>query len=261
MKTKILTAIFLIIVSITGKLQAQEDRNHGIIWSSLRGLEYEIKAGFNIGGTTPLPLPEEIRALTGYSPTICFAIEGDIIKWLGKEQKWGIILGLRLETKGMEAKARTKNYSMEIIGDGGERLKGNWTGRVKTKYRGSFFTIPLTAAYKLSPRVRVNAGPYVSFSTNGDFSGHVYEGYLRENTPTGNKVQFEGDRVAPYDFSDDLRKIQYGVQAGVNWKAFKHLMVSADINWGLNDIFQKDFNTITFAMYPVYLNVGFGYAF
>jgi len=30
---------------------------------------------------------------------------------------------------------------------------------------------------------------------------------------------------------------------------------------GLNDIFKKDFDTIAFAMYPIYLNVGFGYAF
>ena len=45
------------------------------------------------------------------------------------------------------------------------------------------------------------------------------------------------------------------------WRAFKHLNVYADLTWGLNDIFQKDFDTITFAMYPIYLNVGFGYAF
>lgn len=261
MKKNILIIVLLIFIGTMSSVQAQEDRNHGIIWSSLRGLEYEVKAGFNIGGTAPLPLPEEIRAIRGYSPTVCFSIEGNIIKWLGKEKKWGVILGLRMENKGMETKARTKNYSMEIIGDGGERLKGNWTGMVKTKYRGSFFSIPLMAAYKISPRVRLNAGPYVSFTTNGDFSGHVYEGYLRKDNPTGDKVQFEGDKIAPYDFSDDLRSTQWGVQAGVNWKAFKHLTVSGDLIWGLNDIFKKDFNTITFAMYPIYLNIGFGYAF
>ena len=36
---------------------------------------------------------------------------------------------------------------------------------------------------------------------------------------------------------------------------------TADLNWGMNDIFNKDFKTITFDMYAVYLNVGFGYAF
>ena len=114
---------------------------------------------------------------------------------------------------------------------------------------------------KLSERVRLSAGPYVSFKTSGDFSGHVFDGYLREGDPTGNKVVFEGESVAPYDFSEELRTFQWGVQAGVTWRAFKHLNVHADLQWGLNDIFQKDFNTITFAMYPIYLNVGFGYAF
>lgn len=129
----------LIIISAATKIDAQEDQNHGIIWSTLHGLEYEIRAGVNIGGATPLPLPEEIRALTGYNPNINLSIEGQITKWFAKEKKWGMILGLRIENKGMEAKARVKNYGMEIIGDGGERLSGNWTGKVKTKFRASYF--------------------------------------------------------------------------------------------------------------------------
>ena len=206
---KILWLIASLILTATCRLQAQEDRNRGIIQSALYGLEYEVKAGFNIGGTSPIPLPQEIRALTGYSPNINFSIEGDIIKWLGKEKEWGVILGLRLENKGMEAEARTKNYSMEIIGSGGERMKGNWTGMVKTKFRASYFTIPVLAAWKANPRLRFNFGPYFSIMTNGDFTGYV----------------------------------------------------NADLTWGLNDVFQKDFQTITFAMYPIYLNAGFGYAF
>lgn len=260
MKRNILIVLF-IILGVSSGLQAQEDRNKSITQSAVYGLEYEIKAGFNVGGAAPLPLPEEIRAIKGYSPNVNFAIEGDIIKWLGKKKEWGIILGLRLETKGMETKARTKNYSMEIFGDGGEKLKGNWTGMVKTKFRASYFSVPVLAAWKLSPRVRLSAGPYFSIKTSGDFSGHVYDGYLRENDPTGNKVKFEGDSEAPYDFSNDMRSLLWGVQAGVTWRAFKHLNVHADLNWGLNDIFKKDFNTITFAMYPIYLNVGFGYSF
>lgn len=260
-KRNILWLIMSFVVATTTQLHAQEDRNRGIIQSALYGLEYEVKAGFNIGGTSPIPLPKEIRALTGYSPNINFSIEGDIIKWIDKEKKWGVILGLRLESKGMEAEARTKNYSMEIIGNGGERMKGNWTGMVKTKFNASYFTVPILTAWKANQRTRVHFGPYVSLLTRGDFSGYVFDGYLREGDPTGNKVNFEGDSTAPYDFSDDLRKFQWGLQAGISWRAFKHLNVNADLTWGLNDIFQKDFQTITFAMYPIYLNVGFGYAF
>lgn len=260
-KKNILITCVIMLMGVAGRLNAQEDRNHGIIWSSLRGLEYEIKAGFNVGGTSPLPLPQEIRKITGYKPTICFSIEGNVIKWFDTYKKWGMILGVRLENKGMETNARVKNYGMEIIGDGGERLQGNWTGNVKTKVRNSYLSVPVLAAMKVNSRLRVSAGPYVSYMTSGDFSGNAYDGYLRKDNPTGTKVEFSGDRVAPYDFSKNLRNFNWGVQAGVNWKAFKHLSVYGDLVWGLNDIFEKDFKTISFPMYPIYLNVGFGYSF
>lgn len=263
MKTRhnFLWVILLLLVAGVSSLRAQEDRNRGIIQSALYGLEYEIKAGFNIGGATPLPLPVEIRALTRYRPNVNLAIEGNIVKWVDKAKEWGILLGFRMETRGMEAEARTKNYRMEIIGNGGERMKGNWTGMVNTRYRASFFTVPLLATWKVNDRWRLNLGPYVSFMTSGDFTGYVFDGYLREGDPTGNKVSFEGESVASYDFSDDLRNFQWGLQAGASWRAFKHLNVHAALEWGLNDIFRKDFETITFAMYPIYLNIGFGYTF
>ena len=182
-------------------------------------------------------------------------------KWLDTKKKWGIITGLRLENKGMRTKATVKNYNMEIIGYDGNRLKGNWTGGVRTKVQNSYITIPVLAAYKLNPRTTLKLGPYFSYLMDGDFSGHVYEGYLRETNPTGDKINFTNGAIATYDFSGDLRKFQWGVQAGVDWKAFKHLKVHADLNWGLNDIFNKDFKTVTFDMYAIYLNVGFGYAF
>ena len=68
-------------------LKAQQERNQGIIWSSLRGLEYTVKAGINIGGTAPVPLPREIRAIDSYRPTLCVSIEGDIKKWFGESKE------------------------------------------------------------------------------------------------------------------------------------------------------------------------------
>lgn len=240
---------------------AQRERTQPLVWSSLHGLEYEIKAGFNIGGTLPIPFPEEIRSIDGYNPTLSITIEGNITKWLGEKKKWGIITGLKLENKGMRTKATVKDYSMEIIGDGGEKTSGHWTGGVRTKVQNSYLTVPILAVYKLTPRWNLKAGPYFSYLMDGDFSGHVYDGYLREEDPTGPKVEFKDGKIATYDFSNELRKFQCGVQVGADWKAFKHLKVYADLNWGMNDIFKKDFNTITFNMYPIFLNVGFGYAF
>lgn len=260
MKKNISILFFCLILLASASVHAQEDRNSGIIKSALIGLEYEVKAGFSIGGTSPLPLPVEIREISGYRPTVSIAIEGNVTKWIDKEQKWGVIVGARLENKGMKTDARVKNYKMEIV-DGGSTVKGYWTGMVKTKVKNSYITIPVLAAYKVAPRWQLNLGPYFSYMMEGDFSGDVYDGYLREETPIGNKVVFEDGKSAPYDFSKDLRRFQFGAQLGAEWKAFKHLNVYADLTWGLNDIFKKDFETVTFAMYPIYLNLGFGYAF
>lgn len=242
-------------------LQAQEDRSKSIIRSATNGLEYEVKAGFNVGGTSPLPLPQEIRSIDSYNPNLSISIAGEITKWLGVQQKWGIIVGLRLENKSMKTEATVKNYSMEIIGTEGEKVSGAWTGGVRTKVQNSYLTLPVLATYKLAPRWNLKAGPYVSYLIDGEFSGNVYEGYLREGNPTGAKVEFKNGQTASYDFSSDLRRFQWGAQLGAEWKAFKHLNVYADLTWGLNDIFKEDFKTVSFAMYPIYLNLGFGYAF
>ena len=82
---------------------------------------------------------------------------------------------------------------------------------------------------------------------------------MRTPDQTGSRVDFTGESIATYDFSDNLRKFQWGLQLGGEWRAFKHLNVYADLTWGLNDIFKKDFDTIS--LYPIYLNIGFGYAF
>lgn len=258
-----MAALALVLLLTGTKLYAQEDRNQGIIQSYLHGWEYALKAGFSIGGTSPLPLPQEIRTINGYTPGgVGISIEGNTTKWFDPKKTWGITFGVRLESKKMTTDAGVKNYHMEIINaENGKPLAGLWTGNVKTKVNNSYLTVPVLANYKISSRWKLVAGPYFSYMMDGNFNGHVYEGHLRTPDATGQRVDFAGESIATYDFSNDLRKFQWGVQVGGEWRAFKHLNVYADLTWGLNDIFQKDFQTITFAMYPIYLNVGFGYSF
>lgn len=258
MKTKYILLIIIGLFTFMPSF-AQSETTKGIQWAAARGLEYSVKAGFNIGGTAPVPLPEEIRAIKSYSPQLAFSLEGNVTKWF--DSRWGAEAGIRLETKAMSTDARVKNYNIELSMAGEPPLLGRWTGRVKTKVNNTYLTVPLLANYKLSPRWKLNGGVFLSYLLDGDFSGHVFEGYLRDGDPTGNKIEFTGDDQATYDFSDDLRKFQWGVQLGADWKAFKHLLVNANLTWGFNDIFNSDFKTITFGMYPIYLNVGFGYAF
>ena len=95
--------VVLLFVSIF-TAQAQEERNQGIIWSYLHGWVYGIKAGFSIGGTSPLPLPKEIRKIDSYAPGIAISIEGNATKWF--DPKWGMTVGVRLENKNMCTEVR-----------------------------------------------------------------------------------------------------------------------------------------------------------
>ena len=85
------------------KINAQKDRTANIMRLALKGLEYEVKAGLNFGGVTPIPLPAEIRSLDSYNPTLAFFIEGNSTKWFN--DKWGVMVGIKLENKGMKADA------------------------------------------------------------------------------------------------------------------------------------------------------------
>ena len=96
MKKYILT---LILALASLGLYAQTNRNKTIINAALHGWEYEIKAGVNLGGTAPLPFPEEIRSIDGYNPTLSITIEGNMTKWLDTKKKWGIIKRLKEEKK------------------------------------------------------------------------------------------------------------------------------------------------------------------
>lgn len=255
MKKKI-TIILLCCLTISNLVIAQEERSNSILKSLTMGLEYRLKAGFNIGGTSPIPLPVEIRQINSFNPTTAFSIEGDVVKTFNS--KWGISAGIRLESKGMKTDATVKNYHMKMIASDGGEMEGQWTGGVTTTVKQSLLTIPVLAVYQVSKRWELELGPWFSYVTSGEFFGDAYDGYLRDGDPTGEKVNVKS---ATYNFSDDLRHFQCGMQLGAQWRAFSHLNVTANLTWGVAPIFEKDFDTITFNMFPIYANFGFGYVF
>ena len=66
----------------------------------LEELQLRARAGYNIGGTTPIPLPETIRSIDSYSLTPSFMVGIDA--QLPLNQQWCIMTGLRFENKGMQ---------------------------------------------------------------------------------------------------------------------------------------------------------------
>lgn len=233
-----------------------KDYTTGILKAASVGVEYRVKAGLAVGGTAPIPVPLEIQEIKGFNPKLNINIESEIMKMFS--DSWGMAFGLRLDTKGMETKARVKNYNMKMVAADGGEIAGRWTGMVDTEVHNSYLTLPLLAVWKPSPRWAVKGGLYGSYLLSGKFTGAAYDGYLREGDPTGQKIEITS---ASYDFSDDIQSWAWGVQVGGEWRAFPHLIVSADLTWGLSSIFASDFDVITFDMYPIYGALSFGYAF
>ncbi len=220
-------------------------------------LRYQFTIGYNLGGTLPMPLPASIRSIDAFRPTASLAVGGIAALPLG--ETWSIATGLRFENKGMDADVTVKSYRMEMA-RGSSQLDGLFTGHVQQQITQWMLTLPLTVNYQLKA-VNLKFGPYLSLLISKGFSGIASNGYLRQGDPTGAKIEI-GDKEgqwATYDFSDDLRPLQWGVVLGADWLATPHWGLSAELQWGLSGIFSSDFKTIEQPLYPVYGSLGLLY--
>ena len=221
---------------------------------------YQVRSQFSIGGAAPLGLPREIRKVKSYNPTLQLGMEANMTKWLSDEHKWGVRLGIRVEGKGMKTDARVKDYITEINYNGAY-VRGHFTGDVKTEIRNTYLTFPVLATYNINKQWNVYGGLYFSTAIDQSFDGYVYDGYLRQTDPTGQKLIFEDGKKADYDFSNHVNKFQWGSQVGAEWKVNQHFFLFADATYGFNSLLDRDFDAISFTMHNIYLNLGFGYQF
>ena len=239
-KIMILLALFVAIGA-----SAQTDDNN---------MEVKARVGYSIGATAPIGIPATIRSIEAYRLTPSLMAGADVDFRL--KDNWGVMVGLRIENKAMDADATTKGYRMELV-KGDSKIEGLFTGKVEQDVTEWMLTVPVMATYRLS-RVTLKAGPYLSVLLSKDFSGIASDGYLRQGDPTGPRVNMgtkEGE-WATYDFSDEMRTLQMGVAVGVDWQVHRHIGLSADLSWGLTGIFNSDFKTVEQTLFPIYGTIG-----
>ena len=216
------------------------------------------RVGYSLGGTAPVGLPRTIRHMNSYTlmPNFQFGIDAE----RHISPLMGVMLGLRLENKGMQVDARVKNYHMAIE-QGTQHLEGQFTGDVKTKVNEWMFTVPVMATLHVGDKVRLKAGPYLSYVVSKQFEGCAHGGYLRVGGPTGAKISIgEGPgQRGDYDFSDDMRRFQVGLTLGCDWLFADRLGGYLDLNWGLTGIHHSGFKTIEQTLYPIFATVGVVY--
>lgn len=221
-------------------------------------LRYMVRLGYSLGGTAPVGMPATIRSLDKFTPTNNSLLGLDAYKPL--TDKWGLQAGFHYQNKGMKTDAKVKGYSMEMR-RGDETLSGLFTGNVVTEVDEWMVTMPLQVAYNVSPKLRLKFGPYFSYVLSNNFSGYAYDGYLRVGDPTGDKVELghaEGER-GDYDFTEDLRHWQFGLDLGADWFFSNRFGAYAGLSWGLTNIFRKDFHVIEQSLYPIYGSIGLTY--
>jgi hypothetical protein len=219
---------------------------------------FSLRAGYNIGGYTPLSLPVEIREIKSFSSTLNPSAELNV--WRRLSSRWGLSTGLRLDCKGMETSARVKNYHL-VMRQSDDELKGYFTGVASTRAYSTGFSVPLNLTYKFAPKWRINAGVYGSLIIHKDFSGSASDGYLRENSPIGVKIDITSENPATYDFSDDMRNWDFGGQLGLDWQVMPKFYVFSQCSIGFFPIFDSDFDVISFSVFPVYGTLGVSFEY
>lgn len=267
MKSKYITVLLSLFLVNLGYAQQDESMHTATASSEMQAqhffkdrMDYQLRAFFSIGGSSPLGMPEEIRKIDKYSPKFQLGLEANATKWL-QDEEWGIRLGLGVAQRGMHTTAQVKNYLTEIIKDDA-KVRGYFTGEVETKIQNTYINIPVSAVYRLSEDWNLYGGLYASILVSKQFDGTVSNGHFRQGSPIGPKLTFEEGNGAPYDFSDEQKNVLWGAHFGAEWQLkSKHFKLFPQINYSFSKVFKKDFDAISFSMHNIYLDLGFGYQF
>ena len=244
-----------------------------------------IRLGYSIGGTIPIDFPAEMRALNSYSPKVNYQFGIDYERML--TDKYGLQLGLYLERRGFKSEVEMRHYDITLE-QGGEKIKGPFSGNVVIEIVQIGVTIPVQATWHPDERWTLRLGPYVSYIHDRSFQGYAYgkkvydadgkwtgsfDAYIRRDEIRGEKVEIgdiykdEAGNVVDKrgtfsgeDYNSYLRRLQYGVDMGAEFKINRSWGAYADFSFGLNSAFNgKEGNPVSMALHPTYLTVGLTY--
>ncbi|MDH6306161.1 hypothetical protein M2459_002875 [Parabacteroides sp. PF5-5] len=229
-------------------------------WSqdySSRKWEYKFFAGYNLGGSTPLPLPAEIRKINSWSPGFTGSLAFHATRWLTPE--WGITSGLAIDLKGMIIKADVKYMMTNLVvgeGDNTGTFSGMFTGENKTKVRNGYLVLPLLATWRPVDKWTFRLGGYFASQQDAKFEGSASNGYIRTGGPAGDRINIE---TATFDFSENIRSVDAGLMASTDWFFTDKMAITGQLSWGLVPLFPSNFNGIPYKMYNVYFLTGIAY--
>ncbi|MBQ3362534.1 MAG: PorT family protein [Muribaculaceae bacterium] len=225
--------------------------------SVLDSVNVDARLGYVVGGTIPTHMGREIRGINRFDPGLNFmvSLEGS----LPLKSNWSIHTGLRYELGSMDVDSRVKNYDIEVV-RGDESLAGIFTGNVRIRTTQRRITLPIQAQYDFSPQFKLRGGLFLGWLTNRRFWGWAYDGYLREGTPVGAKIEMgtePGDR-GDFDFDKNMRHMQWGLDVGADWQFTRRWGLFAELTYGFSGLFKSDFHSVQ-TLRPMYGSLGISY--
>lgn len=248
--------LLMLAVTYAFTLKAQDS----LYTSANKPLELSLRAGFSMGGSTPIGFPVAIRKISRYNPGMMLAVEA--AAHYRVTARWGLLASLLFEQKGMSTEAMVKGYYTTFNSTSGntQSVTGYFTGSVSTEIKTSYMTIPLSATYqpRNCPWLRLKGGGYFSYALERKFIGDAREGYMRNETPVGERVDIS---AAAYDFSDDIRAVNIGAMLGADYFLNRHLLLASDLSYGITPLMKPDFKSVSFEMHHLFLRLSFGYRF
>ena len=241
----IILSLVAVMIALTGKA------------SVLDSVRVDARLGYTVGGTLPSKLDNKIRHINNYDLGLTFAIslEAD----LPLNGRWGLHSGLRYELAGMDVDSRVKNYDIEVV-RGDESLDGIFNGNVRIKSTQRRITLPIQASYYCSPQLQLRGGLFMGWLANRRFWGWAYDGYLREGSPVGPKIEMgrEPGERGDFDFDKDMRHMQWGIDAGLDWHFHPRWGLFAELTYGLSGLFKSNFTSVQ-PLHPMYGTLGISY--
>ncbi len=225
--------------------------------SVLDSVTVDARLGYVVGGTIPTHMGREIRGINRFDPGLNFmvSLEGS----LPLKNNWSIHTGLRYELGSMDVDSRVKNYDIEVV-RGDESLAGIFTGNVRIRTAQRRITLPIQAQYDFSPQFKLRGGLFIGWLANRRFWGWAYDGYLREGTPVGAKIEMgtePGDR-GDFDFDKNMRHMQWGLDVGADWQFSHRWGLFAELTYGFSGLFKSDFHSVQ-TLRPMYGSLGISY--
>lgn len=243
----LLVASFSLFSQNDNRFEPTNDKSGNLRFAS------QVVGGLNVGASMPIPISNRMSDFSWvppFSPYLGYKLTAY------SNSNFGITSGLIFEAKGMKVQASVYQLYTEVIVDGIE-TKGYFTGRNKTEVDNFYMTFPLEFSY-LKPKYRVNLGMHFSYVLSHEFDGEVSDGYLRKDTPVGDRILVTS---SPYNFDDEVRKFDMAVSLSYERKIWNNLNLNCGLNWSLTPLMNSSFTGLPYKMYNVYANIGVSYYF